>query len=102
MITGQPQGRTAATGVARDGTTLVFSGPLERAAVPTLWAAALPLLDGADAIDLGAVPRVDSAGLALLAELQERAAGGLAVRGAPTGLPGLQAAYRLDGALQPA
>jgi phospholipid transport system transporter-binding protein len=97
----RPQG-SAATRVAREGAALVFTGPIERAAVHTLWAAALPLLDGADAIDLAAVPRVDSAGLALLAELQDRAAGRLAVRGSPDGLPGLQAAYRLDASLQPA
>ena len=102
MSTAQPHGRTAASGLAREGAALVFSGPLERAAVPALWAAALPLLPGAGVLDLDAVSRVDSAGLALLAELQDRAGGGLAVRGAPAGLPGLRAAYRLDDGLQPA
>lgn len=88
--------------VRRDGATLAFEGPLERPAVAALWAAASPLLDGAEAIDLGAVAHVDSAGLALLAELQSRAGGRLVLRGEPDGLPGLRAAYRLDMSLQPA
>ena len=88
--------------VRRDGDTLAFEGPLERAVAPALWAAALPLLDGARAIDLGAVSHVDSAGLALLAELQARAGGRLVLRGEPDGLPGLRAAYRLNAVLQPA
>ena len=88
--------------VHRDGATLAFAGPLERPSVAALWADALPLLDGAEAIDLGAVAHVDSAGLALLAELQARAGGRLALRGEPDGLPGLRAAYRLDTALLPA
>ena len=96
----RPAGGAAAASVRRDGATLMFTGPLERAAVPQLWAAALPLLAGA--MDLTAVSHVDSAGLALLAELQERAAGRLALRGEPAGLPGLQAAYRLGAALQTA
>ena len=82
--------------VRRDGPVLTFTGPLERAAVPALWAAALPLLDGAGAIDLAGVPHVDSAGLALLAELQARAGSRLAVVGEPEGLAGLRAAYRMD------
>lgn len=89
-------------GVRREGGALAFTGPLERAAVPVLWATAVPLLDGADAIDLAGVPRVDSAGLALLAELQARAGGRLAVRGMPDGLSELRAAYRLDESLQAA
>ena len=88
--------------VRRDGATLAFEGPLELAAVPALWASALPLLDGAQAIDLGAVSHVDSAGLALLAELQARADGRLVLHGEPDGLPGLRAAYRLNAVLQPA
>ena len=70
--------------------------------MPPVEPAALPLLDGAGALDLAAVSHVDSAGLALLAELQERAGGRLALRGEPDGLPGLQAAYRLGAALQTA
>lgn len=88
--------------VRRDGATLAFEGPLERAAVPALWSAALPMLEGARAIDLGGVSHVDSAGLALLAELQARAGGRLALNGEPDGLPGLRAAYRLGDTLQTA
>lgn len=101
MIPAGKHERASPARVAREGTALVFAGPLERAAVPTLWAAALPLLDGADVVDLSAVSSVDSAGLAMLAELQTRARGTLAMRGAPEGLPELRAAYRLDEALQP-
>ena len=68
----------------------------------TLKRSTLPLLAGAGVIDLREVPHVDSAGLALLAELQARAGHRLVVRGEPDGLPGLRAAYRLDHALQPA
>ena len=97
-----PATAPATSGVRRDGSTLVIAGPLERAAVPALWRAALAQLEGVDAIDVSAVPRLDSAGLALLAELQARAGGRLAVTGTPDGLPGLRAAYRLDAALIPA
>ena len=95
-------GGGSAARVRREGEALAFTGPLECAAVAGLWTAALPLLEGAKVIDLGAVPHVDSAGLALLAELQARAGHRLVVRGEPDGLPGLRAAYRLDDALQPA
>ena len=91
-----------ASGVRRDGSTLVIAGPLERAAVPALWRAALAQLEGVDVVDVSAVPNVDSAGLALLAELQARAGGRLVVQGLPDGLAGLRDAYRLDAALQPA
>lgn len=101
MSSARSQASAAAASVARKGDAIVFTGPLERAAVPTLWAAALSLLDGADAVDLGAASHVDSAGLAMLAELQERAGGRLAIRGAPDGLPELRAAYRLDESLVP-
>ena len=96
-----PASGAPAASVRRDGDTLAFSGPIERAAVPRLWAAALPLLEGARAIDLGAVAHVDSAGLALLAELQARSSDDLTVRGRPDGLEGLLAAYRLDESLLP-
>lgn len=96
------QGSVTPARVAREGDALVFGGPLERDAIATLWAAALPLLPGANAVDLAAVSRVDSAGMAMLAELQARADGRLAMRGTPDGLPELRAAYRLDDALQTA
>lgn len=82
--------------VRRDGAALVFAGTLERAAIAALWPRALALLPGAMRLDLSAVTLVDSAGLALLAELGERAGGDIAVLGDPPGLSGLRAAYRLD------
>lgn len=80
----------------RDGDALVFTGALVRAAVPSLWRAAQAQRGGVRVFDLQAVPRVDSAGLALLAELADDAT---EVRGSPAGLAELQAAYRLGPAL---
>lgn len=82
--------------VRRDGDVLRIEGPLDRAAVSRVWAGLRPLLSGARTVDVTAVPQVDSAGLALLAELS---AGGLRVEGAPVGLAELSAAYRLDATL---
>lgn len=82
--------------VRRDGGVLRIEGTLDRAAVPAVWAGLRPMLAGVTAVDVTAVPRVDSAGLALLAELR---AAGLDVTGAPVGLAELSAAYRLDGML---
>lgn len=86
----------SAPGVRRDGDALAFEGRLDRAAVPALWRALQGRRDGVRTIDVRAVDAVDSAGLALLAEL---AAAGAAVVGAPAGLAELRAAYRLDGSL---
>lgn len=83
--------------VSRQDTALVFSGVLDRAAVTALWPA-LQASSGVQVLDLTAVPRVDSAGLALLAELAARLrAQGSAPRfnGAPAGFNELGAAYRL-------
>ncbi|HEY5850688.1 MAG TPA: STAS domain-containing protein [Lysobacter sp.] len=88
---------TAAT-VRQDGDTLAFSGALERAAVASLWAQLRTLGPGLARLDLGAVSRVDSAGLALLSELCART-GIVRVSGDPPGLAELRAAYRLDDAL---
>lgn len=82
--------------VRRDGDALVFAGAIERAAVAALWRSARPLAAGITALDLRDVTRVDSAGLALLAEL---GGGVAAVHGEPAGLAELAAAYRLDAAL---
>lgn len=92
----------APVAVVRDGDTLVVSGALVRAATAGAWTRALPLIAGARRIDLAQVPEVDSAGLALLAELAElaaRAGGGVTVTGQPAGLADLRAAYRLDDSL---
>ena len=85
-----------ATHVRRDGDVLRIEGPLDGPAVARVWAGLAPLLSGARAVDVSAVPQVDSAGVALLAEL---AAGGLRIDGAPAGLAELGAAYRLDATL---
>lgn len=86
-------------GVRRDGATLVFAGALLREGVAALWPQALAQLAGATRFDLRGVERVDSAGLALLAELAARAGGNMAIDGTPAGLAELRAAYRLDPAL---
>ncbi|AWV05793.1 STAS domain-containing protein [Marilutibacter maris] len=81
--------------VRRDGDALVFDGALVREACAALWRLLQPLLAGARRIDLEAVTAIDSAGLALLAEVAARA-GIDTVTGTPPGLPELRAAYRLD------
>lgn len=86
----------SAPGVRRDGDVLHLGGRLDRAAVPALWREVQGRRGGLRGVDVQAVDTVDSAGLALLAEL---AAGGLAITGEPPGLAELRAAYRLDGSL---
>lgn len=83
--------------VRREGDALVLTGALLRPAVASLWRRAQPLRSGISRIDLRGVERVDSAGLAFLAELGE----GLVIEGEPAGLAELRAAYRLDGTLHP-
>ena len=82
-------------GVARDGDRLVFSGALDRAACAGLWKQLRTLSGSVRQLDLGAVIDVDSAGLALLAEVAGRHPG-VEVVGAPAGLDELRTAYRLD------
>jgi len=82
----------------RDGDALVFAGAIDRAAVLRLWSPALAVLAGTQRIVLTNVTTVDSAGLALLAELAARLrAAGITplIEGEPPGLPDLRAAYRL-------
>lgn len=87
--------------VTRDGETLRFAGALVRGQATALWRQALPLLGGARRFDLAGASRVDSAGVALLAELAALAAGGggaggaIVIEGHPPGLAELRAAYRL-------
>ena len=90
-------GTDAAT-LERDGDTLRVAGALTTPAIAALWPRALAMLDGVRRLDLAAVSRVDSAGVALLAELAQRA-GGVVVSGDPAGLAALRSAYRLDPAL---
>lgn len=84
--------------VGRDGDALVFAGALDRGAAARLWAAANRGAAGAQRIILTNVTTVDSAGLALLAELAARLrqAGHAPVfEGEPAGLSELRTAYRL-------
>lgn len=87
----------AQASVHQDGDTLVFAGALDRAAVAALWRQIQPLRYGVRRIQLAAVSRVDSAGLALLAELvgSHAAGNGVTVTGTPPGLTELRSAYRL-------
>lgn len=85
--------------VRREGAALVLAGRLDRTAAAALWPPAQPLLAGAETLDLGGVQALDSAGLALLAELAARiAASGRrpSLAGDPPGLAELRAAYRMD------
>ncbi|GAA3912583.1 STAS domain-containing protein [Luteimonas lutimaris] len=90
---------TSSASARRDGDALVFTGALLRDDVAALWRQLPKTLDGVRRLDVGAVERIDSAGLALLAELAARAGNAVSVNGAPTGLAELRAAYRLDPSL---
>lgn len=85
--------------VRREGDALVFSGALLRDAAAGLWRQASAQLDGVLTFELGAVTEVDSAGVALLAELAARAGDGATINGDLPGLSGLRRAYRLDAQL---
>ena len=93
------EARSTGAAVRRDGDALLFSGALDRPAVAGLWPQALPLVGGVLRFDLTAVGGVDSAGLAMLAELAARAGGSVAVIGDPSNLAELRAAYRLASGL---
>jgi phospholipid transport system transporter-binding protein len=80
----------------RQDDTLTFSGTLDRAAAATLWPQLQKSVSGVRRFDLSAVAGVDSAGLALLAELAALAGGQIGVQGHPAGLDELRTAYRLQ------
>ncbi len=86
---------SADASVRRDGDALLFSGALDRPSVAALWSKTLPLADGVSRFDLTQVGHVDSAGLALLAELATRGGSAIEVVGHPSNLAELRAAYRL-------
>lgn len=88
-----------AAGVRREGESLVFTGDLVRSACAGLWRQLLAQHDGAHVFDLRAVGSIDSAGLALLAEVAARS-DRPEVIGQPAGLAELRAAYRLDAQLR--
>jgi phospholipid transport system transporter-binding protein len=77
--------------------TLHLAGVLDRAAVVDLWPQLARGLGPLRQLDLQAIERLDSAGLALLGELAARlrANGGGTIAGTPAGLDELRAAYRL-------
>lgn len=90
----------AEAGVERAGPLLRLRGRLDRASVAGLWPQALRALDGAQGLDLHAVEALDSAGLALLAELADRLPRETRrIEGQPPGLAGLCAAYRMNAEL---
>jgi phospholipid transport system transporter-binding protein len=81
-----------------DGPRARFVGVLDRDAVVALWPTLKALPAAVTELDLTAVTRVDSAGLALLAELTAQARGNgrtLVLNGTPAGFNELSAAYRL-------
>ena|SRR5687768_14914785 len=94
-----PRAEAATARLVRDGEALRFAGTLDRGAAAALWTQALALVAGVRRFELGQVGGVDSAGLALLAELATRAGGTVAIAGDPPGLAALRDAYRLDGGL---
>ena len=89
-----PSADPAPATLRRDGDTLRFGGDLVTTTIATVWKQALAQLQGARRFDLAGVGRVDSAGVALLAELAQRA-GDIAIDGDPSGLSALRGAYRL-------
>lgn len=93
-----PNADASAATIQRDGDTLRFGGDLVVGAIAGLWKQALELLPDVRHFDLAPVKRVDSAGVALLAELAQRA-GGVDIAGDPVGLSALRGAYRLTPAL---
>lgn len=80
--------------IARAGETLRFGGALLRGDIAALWPQVPTALDGVQRIDLTAVKRIDSAGLALVSLLASRC-GTVAIDGSPEGFDELRAAYRL-------
>lgn len=91
--------RSTEASLHREGDALVFTGALLRGQAPALWSQALGLADGIRRLDLSAVERLDSAGLALLSALAAHIGGGVTVTGDPPGLDALRAVYRLEPAL---
>ena len=91
-----PAPASNAVAVRHDGDSLVFTGALSRDVVSSLWRALPVNMSGVCRLDLSAVDRLDSSGLALLSTLSMRTEGALTIVGNPPGLDALRAAYRLD------
>ncbi|MDR2871623.1 MAG: STAS domain-containing protein [Xanthomonadaceae bacterium] len=85
--------------VVRTGEQLTFAGPLDRNAVTRLWPQLCSLLPGIRQLSISDVSMIDSAGLALLAEvmaqLRAQSATPIELLGEPNGIAELCAAYRL-------
>lgn len=92
----------ASDAIARvEDDALHLAGTLDREAVELLWPQLMRQVGGLRRLDVQAVERVDSAGVALLAELAARMRdnGDGGIIGAPAGLDDLRTAYRLSPAL---
>lgn len=88
----------ASNSLRLDEGTLRLQGGLDRDAAIALWPQLLAVAGTVQRLDLAAVGHIDSAGVALLAELAARVRGQgreLILHGAPAGLDELRAAYRL-------
>ena len=85
-----------------EGDALHLAGTLNREAVEALWPQLMRQAGALRRLDVQAVERVDSAGVALLAELTARLRdnGGGGIVGNPVGLDELSTAYRLTPELQ--
>lgn len=88
----------ATTSVELQDGRLVFDGALLRPALAALWPR-LARIGGISTIDLGRVPRIDSAGIALIGWLADNHPQA-ALAGSPTGYEELRVAYRLDDRLR--
>jgi len=93
-----PSNKPDTVAVTRRDEALVFDGVLTRPVVASAWRQAQALRAGATRLDLTAVSRIDSAGLAMLVALA-RSGDIRQLEGAPAGYAELRAAYRLDDAL---
>lgn len=82
--------------VTHAGEALRFAGILSRGNVIRLWKQLPKQLDGIRRFELDDVTALDSAGVALLAEVAARCGGDVAVKGGPQALSSLSSAYRLD------
>ena len=85
--------------IERLGDALSLKGRLDVSSAPALLRHALPLPDGIDALELGALEAIDSAGVASLRLLQRhaRASGrSLRLRQPPPRFAAICAAHRLD------
>ncbi|WP_440866839.1 lipid asymmetry maintenance protein MlaB [Symbiopectobacterium purcellii] len=80
-------------------TTLALSGDLDRDSLLPFWQQRETLLKGKQALDIAALDRVDSAGLALLVHLYQqqcRSAPSFAISGASERVKTLIALYNLN------